>query len=314
MNSAYSTPKLIALGVLAGLLFSTTFVVNRFLGLQGGHWYWTAALRYFWVLLVLLVWSARKGRLQEISLTFASHPLFWIGSGTLAVGVFYSGLCFSATYLPAWVTATTWQLTILATPWVLRSSGKPVPARSIALGGLVFFGIVLVNLDQLMRDSTFQMLAGSLPIVVSSIAYPWGNQLVWEAARPSDIHPESDSGSGLRLVTNRILLMILGSIPFWIVLGLLVRPDPPTSSQLISTSIVALFSGILATGVFYFARQKCQTPHQLAAVDTTQASEILFAMAGEAIFLSAPLPTPLAGIGLAVVILGQLLFLVPEKT
>jgi hypothetical protein len=38
--------KLILLGILAGAFFSTTFILNEVMNLEGGHWVWSASLRY----------------------------------------------------------------------------------------------------------------------------------------------------------------------------------------------------------------------------------------------------------------------------
>jgi len=39
-------PRLLGFGLLAAALFSVTFVLNRSMSLSGGHWAWSAALRY----------------------------------------------------------------------------------------------------------------------------------------------------------------------------------------------------------------------------------------------------------------------------
>jgi hypothetical protein len=49
-RSSLATP--ILLGLVSALFFSTTFVVNRAIGLAGGHWIWTAVLRYAWALVI----------------------------------------------------------------------------------------------------------------------------------------------------------------------------------------------------------------------------------------------------------------------
>lgn len=38
--------RLIIIGVLSAFFFSSTFVLNRAMSLQGGNWVWTASLRY----------------------------------------------------------------------------------------------------------------------------------------------------------------------------------------------------------------------------------------------------------------------------
>ena len=47
---------------------------------------------------------------------------------------------------------------------------------------------------------------------------------------------------------------------------------------------------------------------KLAAVDATQSSEVLFALAGEIVFLHAALPGPVALAGVAVAIFGLIAF------
>ena len=45
--------RLMLTGLAAGLFFSSTFVLNRAMSLEGGHWYWSAALRYFYMVILL---------------------------------------------------------------------------------------------------------------------------------------------------------------------------------------------------------------------------------------------------------------------
>ena len=44
----------IALSLLSALFFTATYVFNRAAAVEGGHWAWTAALRYLFVLPLLL--------------------------------------------------------------------------------------------------------------------------------------------------------------------------------------------------------------------------------------------------------------------
>ena len=41
------------LGLTAGMFFSATFIFNRAMSLEGGHWYWSAALRYAYMVAFL---------------------------------------------------------------------------------------------------------------------------------------------------------------------------------------------------------------------------------------------------------------------
>ena len=38
--------RLILLGLLSGAFFSSTFVLNELMSAAGGHWFWSASLRY----------------------------------------------------------------------------------------------------------------------------------------------------------------------------------------------------------------------------------------------------------------------------
>ena len=45
--------RLMLLGLAAGMFFSATFILNRAMSLEGGHWYWSAALRYAYMIAFL---------------------------------------------------------------------------------------------------------------------------------------------------------------------------------------------------------------------------------------------------------------------
>lgn len=72
---------------------------------------------------------------------------------------------------------------------------------------------------------------------------------------------------------------------------------------------MALFSGIFATGLFLFARNKSKRASELAAVDATQSSEVIFAMIGEILILNSPLPNGIALAGIFLVFSGLALFI-----
>jgi drug/metabolite transporter (DMT)-like permease len=299
--------RLIALGSLAALFFSSTFVLNRAMSLQGGHWVWTSSLRFGFMLIFLVIlllvtqgWKA----LAEVKNIFVKYWLFWILVGSIGFGVFYSLITFSSQYAAGWVVATTWQTTILATPIVLILFGRKVPAKGLIFTGIIFVGIVLVNVENATVTSLREVLFSALPVLVAAFAYPIGNQLVWEARMgrnpriPHIQHPILENGFA------RVLLLTAGSIPFWLILLLLSSPPAPASGQVISTALVALFSGVIATTIFLYARHLCQKPYEIAAVDATQSMEVVFSLVGEIIFLGAALPGPLGLAGVVLTIIG----------
>ncbi|WP_419784942.1 multidrug resistance efflux transporter family protein [Pseudodesulfovibrio sp.] len=303
--------KIILYGVLASLFFSSTFVLNRSMSLDGGHWVWSASLRYFWMLLFLVLWLAATGKRKLLAETFRlyrRHIWFWTIAGSVGFGVFYGLLSFASDYTPGWVVAATWQLTILAAPLVLLGFGRRVPLRAIALTLVIFVGVVLVNVEQASVGDLSTTLWGALPVLVAAFAYPLGNQMVWEARQgehrliPHINHPAMDDAFG------RVLLLTLGSLPLWIVLILVVEPPMPSTGQLVQTAIVAACSGVIATSLFLYARHRARNAAELAAADCTQSMEVVFSLAGEALLLGHVLPGPLGWTGMALTMLGLMLY------
>ena len=313
----------VALGILAALFFSSTFVLNRAMSLAGGHWAWTASLRFGYMLFFLvLIIGVTRGRqaLVQIWQVYRAHWIFWTLAGSIGFGIFYSLITFSSVYSAGWVVATTWQITILATPVVLLFFGRKVPGKGLLFTGLIFIGILLVNIEHAALTSVQSVLYGALPVLGAAFAYPLGNQLVWEARRddmpgqskrrlPHITEPILENGFA------RVLLLTMGSVPFWSVLLLVSAPPPPSTGQLLSTALVALLAGVIATTLFLYARHLCQQPYEIAAVDATQSMEVVFSLIGEIVFLKGVLPgvISLAGIALTLLGLGAYIFLQSRK-
>jgi len=303
---------LLVRGVLAGLFFSATFVLNRAMSQAGGHWVWSAALRYVHMLVLLalaLVATGQGDVLRGCLRLFRAHLVFWIVAGGVGCGVFYGPLCLAAAYAPGWVVATTWQSTLLATPLVLLAFGRPVPARGLAFTALVFLGIALVTAEQAGAASAREVALGAAPVLLAAFAYPVGNQLVWEARRGRGRFVPRLDDPLLDHDLARVLLLVLGSMPFWLVLVAAVRPPPPTAGQVVRTALVALLSGVVATSLFLSARHRARTAYELAAVDATQATEVIFSAAGEVVLLGGAPPGPLGAAGIAVALSGLGLYL-----
>lgn len=304
--------RLLALGTLAGFFFSSTFVLNRLMSLEGGHWLWSAALRYFFMIIFLGLWFAAAGsgrHLGSVWRLYLRHLWLWTLAGTVGFGCFYALITYSATYAPAWVVAATWQSTILATPLVLLFFGHRVAKRALLFSLLIFIGVLLINLSRAEVAALKEIILGSLPVLLAAVCYPLGNQLVWEAENRGGRFLPRLADPLLSRPFVKVFLLTLGSLPFWLVLLLVVRPAWPAAGQLLQTAAVALSSGIIATGLFLYARQLADSAYQLTAVDATQASEVLFALAMEMVFLGAVAPSPLGMVGIAATVLGLGLYL-----
>ena len=302
---------LILIGLLSGLFFSSTFILNRVMSLEGGHWVWSGCLRYVYMILFLIVLLSlfqgikAPGRVFRL---FLKHWKFWVIVGSIGFGGFYSLICFSADYAPGWVIATTWELTIIATLIVLIGFGRSFPKKTWFFSGVVLSGVLLVNLSYFEMSSIKELLLGGIPVLIAAFCYPIGNQLVWEAKHGNENLPNI-ADPLLENPLNKILLMSLGSVPFWLLLVVINRPPLPSQGQLVNTALVALFSGIIATGLFLFARNRSKRASELAAVDATQSSEVIFAMIGETLILNTPLPGPVSFAGFFLVFIGLALFI-----
>ncbi|AMK11240.1 multidrug resistance efflux transporter family protein [Pseudodesulfovibrio indicus] len=308
--------RIILLGVLAALFFSSTFVLNRAMSLEGGHWVWSASLRYFWMLAMLLGWLAATGKARlarESVALYRSHWVFWTVAGSIGFGVFYALITFSSVFAPGWVVAATWQTTILATPLVLLGFGRRVPLKALALTALIFAGVVLVNIEQATQTGLREVLLGALPVLVAAFAYPLGNQLVWEARRgektylPAIDHPAMDDPF------CRVLLLTLGSLPLWFALILFTAPPLPSMGQLAQTAVVAACSGVIATSLFLVARHTASSTAELAAADCTQSMEVVFSLVGEALLLGHVMPGLLGWLGIGLTMGGLTLYITVQS-
>jgi drug/metabolite transporter (DMT)-like permease len=311
--------RLLGFGVLAALFFSSTFILNRAMSLEGGHWVWSASLRYLWMIVLLaggLLIAGRGPLLVSALRLLRRHWRFWLLAGSVGFGVFYAGISFAASYAPSWVVATTWQLTVLASPLVLLAYGRRVPWRGVAFTLLIFLGIVLVNLSQAQTAPWQEVALGALPVIVAAFAYPAGLQLVWEAGAKGKgfggriPHIEDPA---LANTFTRVLLLALGSLPFWLLAVLISQPPPPAPGQWLNTLLVAIFSGVIATSLFIGARHLARNAYELAAVDATQSAEVIFSVAGEAILLGGVLPGALGWAGIGLTVVGLVLYLLAQQ-
>ena len=300
--------KEIGLGVLASLFFAVTFILNRSMELSGGSWMWSASLRYFFMVPFLLLIVLFRGGLKPLFSEMKSRPVPWFGWSFVAFVLFYGPLTFAAAYGPGWLISGTWQLTIVAgvllaplfllsihTSQGVRTIRQQIPFISLMISMVILFGIILIQVPHANDVSMTTLLLGTLPVIVAAFAYPLGNRKMMEVC-------------GGRLDTfSRILGMTLATIPFWMLLSLcaFLTVGLPSGSQVFQSFLVGISSGVIATTLFFMATDRVRD-HQgkLAAVEATQAIQILFVIAGEMLLLEVPLPEPVALVGLVVIIIG----------
>ena len=347
--------RLILLGLLAGAFFSSTFILNELMSAAGGHWFWSASLRYVFMWLVLTAIIVKQhgfARIKQLATIFWQHWRFWCVTGSIGFGVFYTGICYAADHVAGWVVAATFMFTVVASLLVLLAFGQRFDKKFIGYALLVFFGVVLVNVSEGLRASALadinaapmaeMLLYGALPALVAAFSYPIGNQLVWQvsfnakkinankqqqASGNDTVQPSNSLAAQpqsllqtliariptietplLQNAFNKVWLMTLGSLPFWLLLGMIVRPEAPDTSQLFNTLLVALLAGVAATTIFLYAREQAQTSSEVAGVDSTQASEVVFALIGGILLLGNALPSAMGLLGIALIMLGLILF------
>ncbi|OZG73029.1 hypothetical protein BTA51_13835 [Hahella sp. CCB-MM4] len=311
-RSLTSLPVLIGIGLVSAALFSLTFVINYEISFGGGSWVWTAVLRYMFTILILLVLlrlTKGRGYLPELFRLFRQNLAFWIIAGSFSCGLFYTGIAFSSEHLRGWAVAATFQLTIIFSPIVLMFMGYRFPLRVLPFSFLVLIGATLVNwAGDVDETNTDLFIMGVLPIIVSAVAYPFGNQLVNSAKNGGLAYVPRIQSPLLNNAFSVVLLLSLGSIPFWLLLVIVCWPGMPAEDQYLQTFIVALVAGVLATSVFFYARNLTSDPVKVVAVDTTQATEVLFALFFELMFVDPRIPTYMQLAGLVMVLVGLMGF------
>lgn len=303
----YAVGGPVATGVLASMFFSITFVINQELGQTGHSWQWTAALRYFFMVPLLygLLRVSRRSSHDPLRWVLRSRLWTWIWGGTLGFGLFYAPLTFAAQYGPAWMVAGTWQITIVAggllEPLLRRRSASSVSRSRVPWHAILYSLIILLGVGMLQfaraQGIGHQVLVVGLPVLLAALAYPVGNRLMLR------ILPRETTA------LERTFGMTVGSLPFWLGVALWGQLNYgwPTAGQIVQAGIVALSSGVIATILFYQATGRAyDRPHLLAAVEATQAAEVLFSLAGSILFLHQSWPSPQAILGIIVIIAGMI--------
>lgn len=290
--------RAIVLGVVASLFFATTFVLNRAMELSGGSWLYSASLRYLFMVPFLLAIVGWRGQLGPLFAEMKKRPWQWLAWSFVGFGLFYAPLCFAAIYSPGWLTAGTWQVTIIAGSLLVPLFGQKIPTRGVLLSLIILVGVALMQAHEASAVGVKEVLFGIIPIVLAAFAYPLGNRKMMALTQ------------GRIDAYQRVLGMTLASLPLWLLLGIVgwATAGPPSSSQTLQSLIVALSSGIVATVLFFQATDLAKgDARQLAVVEATQAGEVVFAVALEVLLLGVPLPGLWSCVGMLLVIAGMVL-------
>jgi drug/metabolite transporter (DMT)-like permease len=170
--------------------------------------------------------------------------------------------------------------------------------KELVMSGIILFGVVLMQVEHASSLGIRETVLCVVPVLIAAFAYPLGNRKMMQVCK------------GELDVFQRVLGMTLASLPFWLLLsGYEVSTSGlPSSNQVFQCFIVAISSGLIATVLFFYATDLVKDdPQKLATVEATQSGEVLFALVGELIWLSAPIPSSLSWIGMSLVIVGMIL-------
>ncbi len=295
--------KAIIWGVMASLFLSSTFIINSLITGSGGHWAWTAALRSIFLIPILGIVVFLAGQLKTTIAAIKQAPLIFIKWGLIGFGCLYTLLSIASLWSPGWMVAATFQVNILAgillAPLIYPDHRKIIPKKALIISVVILSGVFIMQLEKLreLQSIGYTILSFCL-VIVGAVVWPLGNRRLMV-----DLEQK-----GLQLnALQRVLGMSIGCLPLLIILSVIgyIKSGPPTMVQFEASILSALFSGFLGGVGFYQATQiVSKNTVALAAIEATQAFEILFTLIGEMILTGAQFPGVYAQIGFCVVLIG----------
>ena len=282
--------KAFALGVTASFFFAFSFIFNRSMNLGGGSPLWSAPLRYLLLTPILFLMLLPGGRWRPVFRQIAAAPGPWLLWSTVGFGLFYLPLTLASSFGESWFVAACWELTIPAGILLTPLFGRRIPVRTLLCSLVVVAGVFAL---QLRGDSAGDGLAVCIILLlIAGFSYPLGNRKMMAVC------------GGQLDALQRVFGMGLCSLPFWLVVSSVaaVRSGLPSGAQVFQSLLVAVFSGIAATALFFRATDLVRdNPAQLAAVEATQAGEVLFTLLGGILLLGDALPNLFGWIGILLV-------------
>ena len=267
------------------------------MNISGGSWVWSASLRYLFMLPILFIILLLKKEIKPVFKSIKSDPKSWFIWSTVGFGLFYAPLSFASKYGASWMVASTWQITIIAGA-LLSPLFFTITKKALYFSVIILIGVFLIQVQQANNISFSQILFGVIPVIIAAFAYPLGNRKMMDVCN-NELN-----------TFQRVFGMTLCSLPFWLILSIfgIVTVGLPSDSQVLQSFLVALFSGVIATTLFFKATELVKgNHHQLAVIEATQAGEVIFTLLGEILILKKTLPTTIGYIGIVLVIVGMIL-------
>ena len=129
----------VVIALASALFFTLTYVLNRASAIDGGHWAWTASLRYLITLPLLLPLMPWQGGIAPVWRAIRAHPGAWLRCSAIGFVAFYLLLSWAAASGPSWLVAGSFQFTVIAgmlcAPFLYRDARRKVPASALGKRG-----------------------------------------------------------------------------------------------------------------------------------------------------------------------------------
>ena len=308
MTMAHRRHVLVAVGVAlaSALFFTCAYVLNRAAAVEGGHWAWSASLRYLITLPLMLPLVHRFGGIGPVWRAIRAHPLPWLGWSTVGFVLFYIGLSYAASSGPSWLVAGTFQFTVIAgmlcAPLLYRDARRRIPPAGLAVAAVIFAGVLLMQFGYASGALDRAGWIALVCLLVAAFAFPLGNRMLL-------LHLER-SGEALN-ATQRVFGMTLASQPIWLVVAVYAgsTAGAPTLAQVWLAAGVALSAGVIAMiRVFPATGMVRDQPLALGAAEAMQGAEVVFAVLLGMLLLGEAAPSGTSLAGAAVVLAGILGF------
>lgn len=303
--------KAFTLGIAASFFFAFTFILNQQMNLSGGSWLWSSSLRYIFMLPILFIILVSKKQLSPVLKDILKKPWQWITWSTVGFGFFYAPLTFASSYGASWLVAGTWQITIIAGALIsplfykivennniIYKTRNSIPKKSLLISSIILIGIFLMQFEETNSTFNLETLIGIIPVILAAFAYPLGNRKMIEVC------------NNKFNTFQRVFGMTLCSMPFWIILSItgIFSFGLPNKSQIEQSLMVAIFSGIIATILFFKATDLVSyDTHKLAVIESTQSGEVVFTLLGGVFLFHDKTPTLIGLLGIFLVIIGMIL-------
>lgn len=292
--------KALFFGILSGIFFSVTFLLNRLMNISGGYWLWNAPLRYFLTLplLAVLLWFRREKGIRPVWNAIKAAPGPWFLWSTVGFGLAPLTLALASVYGESWMTVSCWELTIVAGVLLTPLFGKRIPVKNLLLSCIIVLGVFIMRVPNISTDNLKNNLLALIPALFAAFVYPLGNRKMMVLCPP-----ELDT-------LQRVFGMVLCSMPFWLCVSAVAvcTGGVPGRSQVVQALGIAVFSGVIATYLFFHATDLVRNdPKRLAIIEASQCGEVLFTLLIGILVLHDAAPGIWGYAGITIIVFGMII-------